>query len=1284
MNPAYAEDDTDEEMPLPRESAAPPAEQAQEYDRQLILAVQFLNDALHGNKVNFGGANSKVVQRLYPFYYSSTYKLVLWATVIVHLLLAYLEPLVHDTGDWAHDDGDTWQLSARQALQVQAVCVAIYLFDLLLSAYLLRGGLGFDRTQSRSKHVTVQAALVLAMVLDVALGCAGVLPRGLSLTQPLRPLLVVLRSRRLRHICLTICRALPSIHEVWAMLLLTLFTTAGVFAVFFDDMDDSATIRSEMLSQFGEPPAGTGGANFTLPASDKSFSSFRNALLTLFVLLSTENFPACIQPLIGVSVAAADDGTFGGGGGGGSALTRAQAAANEPGSMTKAVGMVMVVAFIVIVVWVLYSACLLAVVYESFSFEVERNRRRKVRTARDAMDHAFAQLYVAEHSMADAAEEGAGAVRRAHEAHAAALEAEAVEAAAAVAAAAGASIDLQEKRRANRGSLTGARGSLTGERPAKRGSLTGARGSLTGERAAAVLGVGARASLTGERRGTRWSLTSERRNTRGSQRMSKSDWRRSLMPDVRRLLQSHGATVSAPHCGRLLSEVLRLNPKYRRRFGYDGGLCDENQAWILMATKIAAAEAAGNGDNPALDWLESTLESDLSEAEARGEPFEFERSAVQELLSLEGAEFWYLREVLAEQQLLPALADGFDALPAGSGCVRRWLYTAFVQHSEPALEVVESLWFTYLVYSAILANLALLLVNPTRGDDEGSDMPVSGSDVLLFLFLAELLARMYAHGVAAFWSAPWQKDHETGKWAPKFGPGSGRNWNRFDFWVVAASFTVFIVQQANARAGSQRSSAGVVLTRVARLMRAQRILRLLGGSRKLETLASAISSCTPLVCIMVALLGCLIYSFGAVGVWAFGSESATTFMKSAMGKAFDIPGVPLSFESFGSASLVLYTVAVGNNWNDLMGATVLSVGHSWPMVYFSVFFVLSNTIALSVLTSMIFESFKVVRAERRERLQKHKDKSMRDLFSKSAKTMWASGWRGCLARCCGERSSSTRSTSALDDDLLAAGGGMQAPPPRKLSRGGGLLRAGGGAERRGSWIMGEEDAVLADFTELPSVEEGAPSAEHGAPPRSPAAAGGEEGGGGTGKRGSLGKRGRSKRIVGRALSAAGSRLWDQTRDRSNHSLGREMSNRSLGRGSVGGGARSPVLEGGGDERGGAEDDYDSGMGSLLSSSGFGDSAGGRRARLSIGQQQVEESQRRLSRLSVTGGIGFAPLGTGSSSAGQAANKAEGLRLARSALRSLLGHEAPPEFAAPPIAVADRHQTSTTVHNLDAL
>jgi hypothetical protein len=1257
MNPAYAEDDPDEEMPLPRESAAPPAEQAQEYDRQMILAVQFLNDALHGNKVNFGGANSKVVQRLYPFYYSSTYKLVLWATVIVHLLLAYLEPLVHDSGDWAHDDGDTWKLSARQALQVQVVCVAIYMFDLVLSAYLLRGGLGFDRTQSRSKHVTVQAALVLAMVLDVALGCAGVLPRGLSLTQPLRPLLVVLRSRRLRHICLTICRALPSIHEVWAMLLLTLFTTAGVFAVFFDDMDDSATIRSEMLSQFGEPPAGTGGANFTLPASDKSFSSFRNALLTLFVLLSTENFPACIQPLIGKSVAA-DDGA-----GGGSALTRAQAAANEPGSMTKAVGMVMVVAFIVIVVWVLYSACLLAVVYESFSFEVERNRRRKVRTARDAMDHAFAQLYVAEHSMSDAAEEEAAAL--------AAEAAEVEAAAAAVAAAAGASIDLQGKRRANRGSLTGARGSLTGERLAKRGSLTEARGSL----------VGARGSLTGERRGTRWSLTSERRSTRGSQRMSKSDWRRSLMPDVRRLLQSHGATVSAPHCGRLLSEVLRLNPKYRRRFGYDGGLCDENQAWILMATKIAAAEAAGNGDNPALDWLESTLESDLSEAEARGDPFEFERSAVRELLSLEGAEFWYLREVLAEQQLLPALADGFDALPAGSGCVRRWLYTAFVQHSEPALEVVESLWFTYLVYSAILANLALLLVNPPRGDEDALGM--SGSDVLLFLFLAELLARMYAHGVAAFWSAPWQKDRETGKWAPQFGPGSGRNWNRFDFWVVAASFTVFIVQQANAQAGSQRSSAGVVLTRVARLMRAQRILRLLGGSRKLETLASAISSCTPLVCIMVALLGCLIYSFGAVGVWAFGSESATTFMKSAMGKAFDIPGVPLSFESFGSASLVLYTVAVGNNWNDLMGATVLSVGHSWPMVYFSVFFVLSNTIALSVLTSMIFESFKVVRAERRERLQKHKDKSMRDLFSKSAKSMWASGWRGCLGRCCGERSSSTRSTSALDDDLLAAGGGMQAPPPRKLSRGGGLLRAAAGAERRGSWIMGEEDAVLADFTELPSVEEGAPSAEHGgAPPRSPAA-GGEEGGG-AGKRGSLGKRGRSKRIVGRALSAAGSRLWDQTRDRSNHSLGRDMSNRSLGRGSVGGGARSPVLEGGGDERGGTEDDYDSGMGSLLSSSGFGDSGGGRRARLSITQQQVEGSQRRLSRLSMTGGIGFAPLGTGSSSAGQTANKAEGLRLARSALRSLLGHEAPPEFAAPPIAVADRHQTSTTVHNLDAL
>jgi hypothetical protein len=101
-----------------------------------------------------------------------------------------------------------------------------------------------------------------------------------------------------------------------------------------------------------------------------------------------------------------------------------------------------------------------------------------------------------------------------------------------------------------------------------------------------------------------------------------------------------------------------------------------------------------------------------------------------------------------------------------------------VQHSEPALEVVESLWFTYLVYSAILANLALLLENPPRGDEDALGM--SGSDVLLFLFLAELLVRMYAHGVAAFWSAPWQKVRETGKWAPQFGPGSGRNWNRFE------------------------------------------------------------------------------------------------------------------------------------------------------------------------------------------------------------------------------------------------------------------------------------------------------------------------------------------------------------------------------------------------------------------------------------------------------------------------------------------------------------------------
>ena len=66
-----------------RESSAPTAAQAVETERHLMLAAQFLSDALHGNKVNFGSANSRIVRRLYPYYYSRTYKLALWATVIV-------------------------------------------------------------------------------------------------------------------------------------------------------------------------------------------------------------------------------------------------------------------------------------------------------------------------------------------------------------------------------------------------------------------------------------------------------------------------------------------------------------------------------------------------------------------------------------------------------------------------------------------------------------------------------------------------------------------------------------------------------------------------------------------------------------------------------------------------------------------------------------------------------------------------------------------------------------------------------------------------------------------------------------------------------------------------------------------------------------------------------------------------------------------------------------------------------------------------------------------------
>ena len=282
------------------------------------------------------------------------------------------------------------------------------------------------------------------------------------------------------------------------------------------------------------------------------------------------------------------------------------------------------------------------------------------------------------------------------------------------------------------------------------------------------------------------------------------------------------------------------------------------------------------------------------------------------------------------------------------------------------------------------------------------------ADTFLVLFVLELAARIYAHGFYHFIAAPYEKDEsgnaangmedeKGGALGASGGSGSGDHgggsvwlpnmhgagWNRFDLWVVVLS-CIFRFMAANTRA--------VVLVRV---VRAQRVFRLVAYSRGLNTLLNAIVACSRLVVLMLGLVFCIIYCFATVGSWAFGDQDIVALMQNATA------GAPytLTFDSFPSSFLAMFSVTVGNNWNDIMNGTTMATASTAPVLFFVFFFLMSNAISLSVLTSMVFDTFiKMRESEQRQKTPKAEARQARLNRMRRGLSVMRDGRRG---RCCG-------------------------------------------------------------------------------------------------------------------------------------------------------------------------------------------------------------------------------------------------------------------------------------------
>ncbi len=178
-----------------------------------------------------------------------------------------------------------------------------------------------------------------------------------------------------------------------------------------------------------------------------------------------------------------------------------------------------------------------------------------------------------------------------------------------------------------------------------------------------------------------------------------------------------------------------------------------------------------------------------------------------------------------------------------------------------ARRTVEHPWFDPLMLGVILVNAVILgLETYDSVEREAGDQLSLANDVILGIFVVELLLRMAAYG------------RRTGEFFKN-------GWNVFDFVVVAASFIPGIRENAT-------------LLRIARLLRIVRAVRLLPD---LRVLTVAVARSIPGVASLAVITLLLVYVYGMLGWVIFEDHDPANF--SNVGQAMVTMFVLLSLEN---------------------------------------------------------------------------------------------------------------------------------------------------------------------------------------------------------------------------------------------------------------------------------------------------------------------------------------------------------------------------------------------------
>eukprot|EP00903_Cladosiphon_okamuranus_P010280 g9732.t2 len=200
--------------------------------------------------------------------------------------------------------------------------------------------------------------------------------------------------------------------------------------------------------------------------------------------------------------------------------------------------------------------------------------------------------------------------------------------------------------------------------------------------------------------------------------------------------------------------------------------------------------------------------------------------------------------------------------------------------------------------------------------------------LVLLAFAGEMAAKVLAVGCRRLWRLHWA--------------------HRFDLVVLGTCLASYLSVGMPGNTLALYVDRHPDLSDVMELPRALAVLRLVTVFPQLRRLVETMLTVAAMLVKIMVLYSCVSYSFATVGMAIFADATS------------DLLEPRYSFSTLPEACMALFFMTVSNNWNDLLYPLVNSVrAGRWSSIYFVAYMLFCSTMMLDVLVGVVIEGFRV-------------------------------------------------------------------------------------------------------------------------------------------------------------------------------------------------------------------------------------------------------------------------------------------------------------------------------------